>query len=122
MKAPLRPITNKAKVQKHNDRVARYAKKAAKEAERMKREEEKRKEKKKRRERSRQIDIEALERCRIMAQQQRMLDNDVVAWARFLYEYAKRIAFIKKERSMNRTHKKLSPCHYRALYTIYKNF
>jgi hypothetical protein len=23
---------------------------------------------------------------------------------------------------MNRTHKKLSPCHYRALYTIYKNF
>jgi hypothetical protein len=132
MRVPLRPITNKAKVQKHNGRVSRNAKKAAikaaitavitaeKEAEKMKREEEKRKEQKKRRERSRQIDLEALERRKIRAQQQRMLDKDLVARARFLHEYAERIAYIKKERYMNRTHKKLSPYYHRALYNIYR--
>jgi hypothetical protein len=124
MRVSLRPITNKVKVQKHNYIVTRNAKKAAKtaakEVERMKREEEKRKEQKKHRERSRQIDLEVLERRRIRAQQQRTLDDDLVARARFLHEYAERIAYIKKERSMNRTHKKLRPYYHRALYNIYR--
>jgi hypothetical protein len=73
-----------------------------------------------RKERSRKIDLEALERRRIMAQQQQMLDNDPVAREIFLQAYAERLGSIKQHRSMNRVYEKLSPCHYHALYNIHK--